>query len=113
MIPARAENAAAGEAPGEEAWTAFAALSGELMALLDRDGRIAWANAAFERATGCAGEALRGRGLVSVLGIAGVGGPWATVAECLHARRRLEPIELPWRHPSGDTRWGRLGLQPL
>jgi PAS domain S-box-containing protein len=117
MTAARADtvsaNTAAAQAPGEEAWTAFAALSSELMALLDGDGRIVWANAAFERATGCAGEALQGRGLVSVLGIAGAGGPWATVAECLQARRPLEPLELPWRHPGGDTRWGRLGLQPL
>jgi PAS domain S-box-containing protein len=103
----------AAEPSGGEAWAAFASLSSELMALLDRDGCILWANAAFEQATGCVAEELRGRPLVSVLGFGADAGPWAGIAERLKAGRAIEPTELPWRHPSGDTRWGRLRAQPL
>ncbi|HEY0858477.1 MAG TPA: PAS domain-containing protein [Albitalea sp.] len=95
------------------AWAAFAALSSDLLALLDERGAVLWVNPAFERVGGrAAGEAL-GPPLVDLLGTGGERGPWAGVARALAAGEAVASLELPWRHPSGDTRWGRLQAQPL
>ena len=105
-VPAPASTASA------DAWAAFAALSSDLLALLDAQGRITWVNPAFERISGCAAAQARGQALVALLGLCPDDGPWAEVAAALRAGRAVAGIELPWRHPSGDTRWGRLSAQP-
>jgi PAS domain S-box-containing protein len=99
--------------PVDEGWATFAALSSELMALVDSRGRIGWVNPAFERVSGHRAPQALGHDLVALLGF-GIGeGPWAEVADALRRGTAIERIELPWRHPSGDTRWGRLSAQPL
>ncbi|HEX6706612.1 MAG TPA: PAS domain-containing protein [Albitalea sp.] len=94
-------------------WATLAALGADLLALLDGQGRIVWVNAAFERTSGCTSEQARGHTLDALLGIAGDSSPWPAVAEALAAGRAIERVELPWRHPSGDTRWGALTARPL
>ena len=44
--------------------------------------------------------------------VAGDSSPWPGVAQALAAGGAVERVELPWRHPSGDTRWGALTAQP-
>src|SRR5438132_6760374 len=95
------------------AWSALAALSADLMALLDAQGRIVWVNAAFERASGHAAPAARGHTLAELLAVEGGSSPWPAVAEALAAGRAVDRVKLPWSHPSGDTRWGVLAAQPL
>jgi PAS domain S-box-containing protein len=92
---------------------AFAELSSDLMALLDQRGVILWVNPAFERLSGCSAAAAIGQPLADLLGIGGDDGPWRAVAQALAGGRAVASVDLPWRHPSGDTRWGCLRAQPL
>src|SRR5689334_25441314 len=85
--PARADAPAADPAtrdghdlPAPGAWAALAALSADLMALLDEAGRIVWVNAAFERTSGRPAADVRGRPLAELLAVAGDSSPWPAVA---------------------------------
>jgi len=101
------------QAVDESAWATLAAMSADLLALLDAQGRIVWVNPAFERASGCTAQQAQGQRLSDLLGIEGADSPWSAVSEALARGRGIEHVELPWRHPSGDTRWGALSAQPL
>jgi PAS domain S-box-containing protein len=94
-------------------WAALAALSADLMALLDGAGCVVWVNAAFERVSGCSAAQAQGRALAGLLALEGDGGPWPGIAAALSGGRAVARVELPWRHPSGDTRWGALSAQPV
>ncbi|WP_280150991.1 PAS domain-containing protein [Piscinibacter sp. XHJ-5] len=94
------------------AWSALAALSADLLALLDGEGRIVWVNPAFERIGGIAATQARGQRFADLLGVEG-SGAWPAIGEALARGRAVARTELPWRHPSGDTRWGALSAQPL
>ena len=97
----------------EGAWATLAALSADLLVLLDARGRVLWVNPAFERTSGCSEAGARGKSLSDLLGVAGGDSPWPAVAQALAAGHAVGRVELPWRHPSGDTRWGALSAQPL
>ncbi|HJV60051.1 MAG TPA: PAS domain-containing protein [Albitalea sp.] len=98
--------------PADAAWQAFATLSSDMLALLDGQGRILWVNPAFERVGGCSAAQARGLPLAALLAAAD-SGPWPGIAQALSQGRGVEPVELAWRHPSGDTRWGRLQASVL
>jgi PAS domain S-box-containing protein len=103
----------AAAAPTALAWAALAGIGSDMLALLDGEGCILWVNPAFERLAGCAAAQVQGRSLVALLGVVGEDTPWLAVAQAIAAGHAVDPIELPWRHPSGDTRWGRLQSHPL
>ncbi|HEV7913656.1 MAG TPA: PAS domain-containing protein, partial [Albitalea sp.] len=97
----------------EGTWAALAALSSDLLLLLDARGRVLWANPAFERTSGRSAAASLGQPLADLLGIEGGDSPWTAVAQALAAGNAVARVELPWRHPSGNTRWGALSAVPL
>ncbi|WP_325478919.1 PAS domain-containing protein [Piscinibacter sp.] len=98
---------------GESAWRTLAAMSADLLALLDAHGRIVWVNQAFERVSGCAAAQAQGQALCDLLGVEGPDSPWTAVSEALSRGSGVERVELPWRHPSGDTRRGAISAQAL
>ena len=83
------------------AWAAVLDAASDLLALLDAQGRIVWANAGFLRASGHA--------LVDVLGheaaeLLSAGDGWALLAVALRQGRGFDRTELTWQHASGDVR---------
>jgi PAS domain S-box-containing protein len=97
----------------DAAWRSLADLSSDMLALLDGQGCIAWVNEAFVRVAGLDAGLAVGRPLALVIGFTGCPGPWDAIAAALAAGHAVPAQELPWRHPSGDTRWGRLSARPL
>ncbi|HJW11916.1 MAG TPA: PAS domain-containing protein, partial [Albitalea sp.] len=78
-----------------------------MLALLDAQGRIVWVNRAFELA--CNTNPL-GQTLPSLLGDGG--SAWSAIADALSAARAVAPLELAWRGPHGEARWGAISAQP-
>jgi PAS domain S-box-containing protein len=99
--------------PDDAAWRTLADLSSDMLALLDSQGCITWVNAAFVRISGLEAAIAVGQPLASLIGFAGAAGPWPAVAAGLAGGHAIAAQELPWRHGSGDTRWGCLSARPL
>ncbi len=95
MAPTPAPPTSPSLAPG---WAAVLDAATDALALLDDEGRVTWANAAFTQATGHAPGQMPAASIDALLGP--LGGP-------LHD----QPIQ--WRHGSGEQRHGLLTLRRL
>ncbi len=92
------------------AWAAVLDAASDLLALLDAQGRIIWVNAGFLRASGHVAGDVLGRKAADLLAS---GEGWSPIDERLKLGQGVEPVELPWRHASGDTRSARLSARAL
>src|SRR6266850_5333104 len=116
MKDMRSEPTAEPAAPAlqqDATWAALAELSSDMLALLDTQGHIVWVNPAFVRTSGCAAAKAVGQSLADLAGFVGASSAWTAVSKLLAEGANVDPVELPWRHPSGDTRWGRLTARAL
>ncbi|HET7793336.1 MAG TPA: PAS domain-containing protein [Rhizobacter sp.] len=83
------------------AWVGALDAVSDLVALLDGQGGIVWANAAFSRISGHAPADVLGRQAVALLG---PNGAWQRIEQPLREGRPFDRIELPWRHAAGEVR---------
>jgi PAS domain S-box-containing protein len=87
------------------AWAGLLELSSDLLALLDAEGRVLWANGAFAQACSHAADDLTGRSLHELLGLP------ADFPETLqHAGGTAEQA---WRHATRGARVGRASARNL
>ncbi len=89
-------------------WAALLDSASDLLALLDSQGCIVWANAAFQATTGHA-EVL---GYEASL-LLGSQGAWHPVDAYLRQGQGFPRIELPWQHASGDSRSAHVSARAL
>jgi PAS domain S-box-containing protein len=90
-------------------WSALQAVS-DLVALLDAQGRIVWANDAFTQASGRPLAEVIGRDAVSLLA---VGDSWQPIAPHVRGGQCFRRIELPWQHASGEIRSASLSAESI
>jgi len=83
------------------AWAAVLDAASDLLALLDAQGVIVWANASFLRASGHSSAEVLGREAADLLSS---GNGWASLAENLRQGRGFDRTEFTWRHASGEMR---------
>jgi len=90
-------------------WAGLLELSSDLLALLDAEGRVVWANHAFAQACGCDAASLKGHTLPELLGL-----PAGLVDTLVRAGPGQEAIaEQRWRHATAGPRIGRASVRPV
>ena len=82
------------------AWAALLDAASDLLALLDAQGGIVWANAAFLDATGHALADVLGRDVADLLNS---DEGWHALGALLRQGRGFDRVELPWRRASGEA----------
>ncbi|MEY4564316.1 MAG: hypothetical protein RLZZ618_3593 [Pseudomonadota bacterium] len=104
-------------APASLGWEALLDASADLLALLDEHGRLLWMNAGFVRATGHVAADILNHPVAELLEASHddpvLLSDWPLVTGAIAHKTPLRGLELPWRHHSGITRWGRLTLTLL
>jgi len=87
--------------PVPAAWAAVLDAASDLLALLDAQGTVVWANAAFLRDSGRALAGVLGQEAAELLS---AGNGWAALADRLRQGQGFDRTELAWRHASGEAR---------